>query len=482
MARNLCWTVLIMIIAVMVTGCTSLGKKPDQKGAYVCITEKPVDRRITGYRGVWFDLGQNSTYGSKYSGGLGTYTAKHRPLAHYVKEVDKTFFVYGGTKAADQRQQLSMAGYFDHKTGKLSLPKIVHENPKVRDPHDNPSMQIDSDGYLWVFVSGRARTRLGHTYRSMEPYSIDEFELLREAEYAYPQPWYVEKKGFLKLFTKYTHGRELYWSVLEKDKTGYGGKWSEDQKLAGMDGHYQVSNHSDGRIITAFNMHPRGNVDKRTNLYYVETDDMGNTWRTAEGETVCPPLEDTNSPALVRNYKSDGRLVYLKDIIFDEQGRPVILYITSMDHRPGPVGEQRRWTVAHWKGDEWVFHNITRAWHNYDMGSLYIEEEGWRLIAPTEPGPQRWGTGGEIAIWFTENDGKTWEMLREVTVNSPYNHAYVRRPVNAHTEFYGFWADGSPDKLTRSRLYFTNRQGDETHRLPYEMISETPKQINYEIP
>ena len=36
-------------------------------------------RNIPGYRGIWFDLGQRSAHGSKYSGGLGTYTAKHWP-------------------------------------------------------------------------------------------------------------------------------------------------------------------------------------------------------------------------------------------------------------------------------------------------------------------------------------------------------------------------------------------------------------------
>ena len=54
-------------------------------------------RNIPGYRGIWFDLGQRSTHGSKYSGGLGTYTAKHCPLAIHAKAVNRTFFVYGGT-------------------------------------------------------------------------------------------------------------------------------------------------------------------------------------------------------------------------------------------------------------------------------------------------------------------------------------------------------------------------------------------------
>ena len=40
--------------------------------------------KIDGYRGLWFPLGR-SEYGYKYSGGFGTYTVKHDPLAVYSK-------------------------------------------------------------------------------------------------------------------------------------------------------------------------------------------------------------------------------------------------------------------------------------------------------------------------------------------------------------------------------------------------------------
>ena len=52
----------------------------------------------------------------------------------------------------------------------------------VDDPHDNPSLAIDPKGYLWVFVSGRARTRPGFIYRSDKPYDIDHFTLVSQRE------------------------------------------------------------------------------------------------------------------------------------------------------------------------------------------------------------------------------------------------------------------------------------------------------------
>ena len=49
------------------------------------------NKRMAGYRPIWFELNQKYEYGDKYSGALGTYTAKHHPLAIYSEAVDKTF-------------------------------------------------------------------------------------------------------------------------------------------------------------------------------------------------------------------------------------------------------------------------------------------------------------------------------------------------------------------------------------------------------
>ena len=66
------------------------------------MTAKPFPK-YDGYQGIWFTLGQFSEYGDKYSGGLGTYTAKHVPLGVYSAEANKTFFVYGGAKEGKRR-------------------------------------------------------------------------------------------------------------------------------------------------------------------------------------------------------------------------------------------------------------------------------------------------------------------------------------------------------------------------------------------
>jgi hypothetical protein len=113
------------------------------------------------------------------------------------------------------------------------------------------------------------------------------------------------------------------------------------------------------------------------------------------------------------------------------------------------------------------------------MGSLYIEADGtWRIIAPTEPGPQYYGTGGEMVMWASADRGATWSKLRDLTRNSVRNHAYARRPQNAHPDFYAFWADGDPYRHSESHLYFCTRDG-RVRRLPYDMTADkaTPQDL-----
>ena len=433
-----------------------------------------------GFRGIWFTLGQKSEFGDKYSGGLGTYTANHVPMAHYAKKVNRTYFTWGGTPDASKRQLQIVISYYDHSTGKVARPVIVMDKSPVDDPHDNASLTLDDKGHLWLFVSGRSKQRLGRIYRSKVPYEINEWLNLGDSEFTYPQPWYFADKGFLHTYTRYTPGRELYYRT-SRD----GIVWDAEKKLAGLEGHYQTSAQIGHRLITAFNRHPGRNVDARTDLYYMETADMGKTWTTAHGKKLTTPLTQADSPARIRNYSSnadptENAMVYIHDTTADAEGRPVILYLTAKHHQPGPQGDPRTWRIARWTGSEWKFHTVTTSTHNYDTGSLSIEKDGtWKIIGPTGIGPQKWGCGGEMELWTSNDQGATWIKQSAVTANSPRNHSYARRPHNAHPDFFYFWADGDANKLSESHLYFTNHTGEKVWRLPYTMTENfaTPTMV-----
>src|SRR5881397_3168859 len=103
---------LLRLLSIM----TLLGLlAPRGTGREATAADANASRRADGYRGIWFTLGQFSKHGDKYSGGLGTYTANHVPMAVYSPTADKTFFTYGGT-IKGRRHLLIMASYFDHKT------------------------------------------------------------------------------------------------------------------------------------------------------------------------------------------------------------------------------------------------------------------------------------------------------------------------------------------------------------------------------
>jgi hypothetical protein len=436
--------------------------------------------RDDGYRGIWyFNQPSGDQYVYKYSGGFATYPQQHAPIAIYSREANKTFFVYGGTTKRKYTELVHAISYFDHSTGMVPRPRILL-NKLTGDAHDNPTLSIDGDGFLWIFSSAHGTSRPAYLHRSRRPLSIDEFEPVLDTNFSYPQPWHIPGKGFLFLHTRYqrlpasnTNGRALYWMTSPD-----GRRWSDPQRLAfALMGHYQISWPHRDKVGTALNVHPPPlGLNQRTNLYYLETADLGLTWRTVRGEAITPPITTEKHPALVRDYRAEGLLVYLKDLQYDSQGRPVIVYLTSKGYQAGPSSGPRQLWTARWSGKQWLFHTLATTDHNYDFGSLYLDSDSkWRFLAPTAPGPQPHGAGGDIELWSTTDAGQSWRRVRQLTRGGKFNHTYIRRPLHAHPDFYALWADGNPLEASESHLYFTNKSCDRVLRLPSEMHKEMEK-------
>ncbi|MDX9725474.1 MAG: BNR-4 repeat-containing protein [Bacteroidales bacterium] len=428
--------------------------------------------RVNGYRGIWFSTGPRQEYGYKLSGGVATFGSRHRPIAVYSEGAEKTFFVYGGTTDQDERHLLIMASYFDHRSGKVPKPVIVYDKMGVKEPYDNSSLTVDVNGYIWIFVSGYGRTRPGLIFRSNSPYSIDGFEMISEMEMVSPQPWSMDEKGFVLFYSKTGNGSELFCSSSISGKD-----WSDSRKLASMGGHLQISESYGGRIATAFNYFPGGDIDRQTNLYLMLSDDNGNSWKTIESRRLQIPLREVENEALLKNFEKEGKLVHLSDIDFDSNGDPVILIIVSKGNIPGPVSGPREWFVVYRKDNEWVFSKVCESTHNFDRGAIDIKDDEWRVIGPTEPGPQKYGTGGEIALWTSSDNGHSWEKKIDVTMNSINNNSFVRNPDNVSKEFFALWTDGNSDEFSRSYLYFTNEKCNKVWMLPYEMEQDFQKPL-----
>jgi len=430
---------------------------------------KPTFQVADGYEGIWYyNQKSNDEYVYKYSGGFATYPQQESPIAIYSKEANKTFFVYGGTVPGKQ-ELLHMVSYYDHATGMVPKPTLLL-NKQTEDAHDNPVLSIDEQGHLWVFSNSHGTSRPSYIHRSRKPYDIRDFELILTTNFSYGHPWRHFGKGFLFLQTLYEDkGRSLYFNTSQD-----GREWTKPQLLARAEaGHYQITAHEGDRTATVFNVHPPEGVNFRSNLYYLETSDMGKTWKNAAGETVQIPIREVKNSALVYDSRAENLMVYLKEVAFERDGKPVILYITSKGYESGPKNGLRQWNTARWTGEKWEIRPFTTSDHNYDFGALWIDDDGtWRIIGPTEPGPFPYTTGGDMVLWTSKDQGATWTKVRQLTKGTERNHTYARKPVNVHPDFYAFWADGETLKPSVSYLYFTNREGSGVWRLPQKMTSD----------
>lgn len=439
--------------------------------------------KANGFKGIWYmNQPSNDEYVYKYSGGKATYTVNHRPIAIYSKKANKTFFCFGGTNEGNTTLFHNIS-YFDHKTGEVANPTILLDK-HTTDAHDNPVISIDNKGHIWIFSTSHGTNRPSYIYKSNKPYDIEKFTKINATEmvngqekpfdnFSYFQVYYEKGKGFIALFTKYNG-----WSsrVIGYNTSKDGVKWNEWKVLGKIDdGHYQVSSIHKGKISVAFDYHPKGKgLNYRTNLYYLETKDFGETWQTAEGQKVNLPLTKPVNPALIKDFKTEGLICYVKDLNFDKKGNPIIMVISSKGYKSGPENNPRTWEIFSYNKN-WKNSKVTTSENNYDTGSLYVGKDGsWQIVGPTKRGPQHYNPGGEVVIWESLNQGETWVETKQLTKSSSMNHNYVRRPLNNHPDFYGLWADGHGRKPSESYLYFCNKNG-EVFQLPRNFTEKTIK-------
>lgn len=433
----------------------------------------------TGYYGVWYG---NDTmpapYNWKYAGGLGTYPTQQGPQAIYVASQDKTFFTYGG-RAADGDLRINL-GFFDHATGLFAKPRIWHELEGSNDAHENASIAIDDDGYIYLYINGHGSERQARIRRSESPYSITSYTDLLTGDdgsvfgsprsFSYAWAWFLNDQHNLFHIRYNGSVREMMF-VASSD----GDTWPSRTLVSSVEsGHYQVVKPYGNDFGIAFDLHPTsGGIDARTNLHFMWRTSAG-TFETADGSTVSVPLEDRTDleQVLVHDYEDEDKLVYIKDIAYDASGHPIIVYVTTDGHEPGP-GNNQTVKTARWTGSEWVRREVVVTTHNYDHGELRVNDDGsWTLIGTFYVGAQSYGAGGDIGEWTSTDQGQTWTGRNLTNVPRSMNFSHPRLVVNGNDDFVALWASGHAYQDSSSNLYFMNRAG-KVWRMPETMSGST---------
>jgi len=433
-----------------------------------------------GYRGIWYAETKNKNKSKFFSsGGMATAGASQVPMACYDAKANKTFFVYSGLPSSDKPSKTVnsmqiMISFFDHSTGMIPRPTILLNKIKT-DPAYNPTLAIDGNGHLWVFIGTDNKDTPSLIFKSAQPYNINSFQLIHQAQFTQPQPWYVDKKGFVLIHTRNTDGcKQLYCTTSSPD----GLQWNKPQLLAAIDkGHDAVSWCHKNKVGVAFNVHSnKGGTKTSTNIYFMITSDFAKTWRTMARKTINLPLKKIDNAALVRDYLSSKWLIHMMGLNIDQFGYPTILHMMSISSATNAQSNAHIWNTARWIGRGWEFSGQIRSDNVDDTGCLHTDKDrSWRIIGPTDPGPQPFHAGGEVVMWRTEDQGRSWYKT-VLTQNSRFNHNFIRRPLNAPDDFNAFWCDGHAEKPSESRLYFCGKKG-KVFMLPTKMTQNFEKPI-----
>ena len=240
-------------------------------------------------------------------------------------------------------QLLHMVSYYDHATGTVPRPAILLDK-KTDDAHDNPTLQIDDQGHLWVFSNahgtGRAR-RTSTAARSRT--AIDAFELVATDELLLPPAVVPARQGVpVPAHALQRRPRPVLDDQPRRRRRGTSrSRWPRSSM-----GDYQVSWRHGERVGTAFDYHPRpAGLNARTNLYYLETADAGRPGRTVDGTPVTTAADRGEEPGPGPRLPGRGAAGLPEGPAVRRRGRPVILYLTSSGYEPGPENGPRE--LAH---------------------------------------------------------------------------------------------------------------------------------------
>lgn len=309
--------VMILLSALALSACGVGSSSPEPTPAPPVSDPEPV---VTKYatQSSWYELPQYFDGVPKYSGAMGTYTAKHIPVA--VSCDIGRFATYSN----NQRGELEI-----HVINLDTKQDVTVRKIDTIDPHQNAAIQCVGDK-LHLSISARNLSKPGYDYTSSDGIN---WELQREHQEAYPQLHNVGSE-LLKLYTEYDYGNGA--RVI---KSSCNNEPIVDDSV----GRYMLSYYDGDRVHVVYNAHYRGS-DRRTELWHTQSVD-GCEW----SESV--------------KWLGGSKYVYLKDL---NAVKGELTALVTLSDSFDPTTGSREVVKVTADGVERVMNTS----HNYTTGSL----------------------------------------------------------------------------------------------------------------
>jgi hypothetical protein len=332
---------------------------------------------------------------------------------------------------------------FDHDSG-VPTTVVLHSKLLV-DDHTNPALLVLPDGRIEVFYAGHNGdvmyyrvTKNPEDVTSWEPEEKISTNTSGKFGFTYPNPIRLNAEAKTYLFWRGGNWNPTFSTRQDDQST-----WSSARNLILVPGQrpYVKYASKDGDTIGfAFtNAHPAEASD--VYIYFAYYKDGG--IYSADGSRIGS-LGTPIAPSQADKVFDNADKVWVHDIAFDSQGRPVIVFAdfaSATDHR---------YRYARWTGSGWVSYQITPAGGSistegkgqpYYSGGITLDHENPDTVYLSRE------VGGifEVETWTTPDGGKSWSRTA-VTANSSANNY---RPISPRglipfsTDMSAVWMRGT---------------------------------------
>jgi len=247
----------------------------------------------------------------------------NNPNAYYFEGDHKRTYVTWQQKQEGSSLYRTMVCAYDHETGEVLGPVTVFNHGSDADNHGVGAIWVDPDGYIWVF--GGSHNTYGKYSRTVWPEDIEDWKdppYTWHSAATYPNLLMIG--NYLYVF--FRGGNDLVFRKIDY-RTPSQENWSTTKTIVDCgSGYLAYIGHAVVDALgtihlqwTIFEQAPY----KRLNIYYLMSEDGGDTWKKRDGTVVTLPLKQHEGDLV---FDSQGVMTSAYRIVVDPDGEPTLYF------------------------------------------------------------------------------------------------------------------------------------------------------------